>query len=87
MDYIAIPIDRTGFSLPQIDALAEALDQTEGKTLGYCRTGTRSTNLWALARARRGADPARLIAAAGAAGYDISGIAGVLDQLAGHDEA
>ena len=57
LDYLSIPIDQSGFSREQFEALAEALDRTDGKTLGYCRSGTRSTLLWALAQASRGAEP------------------------------
>ena len=61
-----------GISPFQAEALAELLDRTEGKTLLFCRSGTRSTWLWALARARRGADPDTLIAQAAQAGYDLT---------------
>jgi uncharacterized protein (TIGR01244 family) len=42
--------------------------------LAFCRSGTRSTFLWALARAERGADAEALVAAAAAAGYDLTPI-------------
>ena len=59
---------------PQAEALAKMLDGAEGKTLLFCRSGTRSTFLWALARARRGADPDTLIAQAASAGYDLTAL-------------
>ena len=58
----------------QIEAMAEALDEAEGKLLAFCRSGTRSTHLWALACARRGADPDTLVGQAAAAGYDLTAI-------------
>ena len=82
LDYLSIPIDQSGFSREQFEALAEALDRTNGKTLGYCRSGTRSTLLWALAQASRGAEPGDLASAAGTAGYDLAPIAPALDRLA-----
>ncbi|WP_305097388.1 TIGR01244 family sulfur transferase [Croceibacterium aestuarii] len=82
LQYRAIPIDHSGFSLSQVAAMDEALTAAEGKVLAYCRSGTRSTFLWALAQARRGTAPAALVATASAAGYDISPIAGMLQQLA-----
>lgn len=82
MDYIAIPIDHSGFSREQFEALAQALERAEGKVLGYCRSGTRSTLLWSLAQASRGADPAELAAAATAAGYDIAPVRPALEKLA-----
>jgi sulfide:quinone oxidoreductase len=51
--------------------MAHALADLEGPVLAYCRTGTRSTMLWALTQA--GAQPADGLIATGAeAGYDIS---------------
>ncbi|MDP3404247.1 MAG: TIGR01244 family sulfur transferase [Brevundimonas sp.] len=53
--------------------MAEALKRLEGPVLAYCRTGTRSTILWALSEA--GVQPAdALIAAASGAGYDLSAL-------------
>ena len=82
IDYLAIPIGHGGFSRPQVDALAEAFDKADGPVLGYCRSGTRSTFLWALARASRGEDPDTLAAAAAEAGYDLSPIRPAIDALA-----
>lgn len=82
IDYIAIPIGRAGFSEPQIDQLVDALDRNDGKTLGYCRSGTRSTLLWALARAKAGDNPEAIAAAASEAGYDISPVRPMVDMLA-----
>ena len=59
------------------------LAAAEGPVLAYCRSGTRSTNLWALAEASRGEDPAGLVEAAAGAGYDLNGIRPMLDQLSG----
>jgi uncharacterized protein (TIGR01244 family) len=80
--YVAIPVTHAGFSHAQIDALTTALAEHPGPVLAYCRSGTRSTNLWALAQARAGGDPSTLCAQAAAAGYDLSGIRPTLDALA-----
>lgn len=54
-----------------IDAMRQAMDDLPKPILGFCRTGTRTTYLWALASA--GTRPADEIMAAGsAAGYDLS---------------
>jgi uncharacterized protein (TIGR01244 family) len=82
MDYIAIPVTHAGFSLPQVDAMAAALSGSQGKVLAYCRSGTRSTLLWALARASRGENPAGLSAKAARAGYDLTPISTMLDMAA-----
>lgn len=82
IDYLAIPITHSGFSHPQVAALADALGRSEGPVLGYCRSGTRSTLLWALARASMGDDPEELAAAAAHAGYDLGPVRPAMDALA-----
>lgn len=82
LDYVAIPVTHAGFSEAQVKAMAEALANAEGSVLAYCRSGTRSTLLWALAEASCGANPNRLAAQAAAAGYDISPVRALVDMLA-----
>ncbi|MFD1787609.1 TIGR01244 family sulfur transferase [Sphingomonas floccifaciens] len=79
--YRAIPVGHSGFSGNQVEAMAQALTAASGPVLAFCRSGTRSTHLWALARARMGDDPGTLVAKAAEAGYDISGIRAMLDTL------
>lgn len=81
--YVAIPVTHAGFSEAQVKAMAQALAAANGPVLAYCRSGTRSTLLWALAEASKGADPATLAAQAAGAGYDISPVRTVVDMLAG----
>ena len=76
--YVAIPVDHSGFAEDQVARMAEVLSGAAGPVLAYCRSGTRSTWLWALARARLGDDPAALIGKAAAAGYDLSPLAPML---------
>jgi len=80
--YVAIPITHSGFSHTQIAAMAEALAGAEGQVLAYCRSGTRSTFLWALAETSQGNNPEDLVAAASNAGYDLTPIRAMLDTLA-----
>lgn len=81
--YHAIPVTHAGFSAHQVEAMRAALDDANGPVLAYCRSGTRSTNLWALAEASRGENPEGLIELAAGAGYDLAGIRPLLDQLSG----
>ena len=81
LSYTAIPITHAGFSHPQIDAMAAVLAEAGGPVLAYCRSGTRSCNLWALAAVKAGAHPDAAMAKAAAAGYDLSGIRPLLDAL------
>lgn len=82
IDYLEIPVGHSGFSHPQVAKLAEALERDRGTVLGYCRSGTRSTLLWALARASMGDDPEALAAAAAQAGYDVQPVRPAMDALA-----
>lgn len=83
MRYLAIPVTHAGFAPWQIDALDEALEGNgDGKSLFYCRSGTRSTLLWALSRARAGDNVEVIRQMADGAGYDIAPIRHVMDALA-----
>jgi uncharacterized protein (TIGR01244 family) len=74
LGYRHIPI-AGGFNGDDILAMAEALDAAgEGRVLAFCKSGTRSCYLWALARAERGGKAEEIVAAAEAAGYDFSPI-------------
>lgn len=89
LDYVAIPVTHAGFSGPQVDAMIAALSKAEagsGKVLAYCRSGTRSTLLWSLARAKQGHNPAELSKLAANAGYDLSPVRPMLDALSGQVE-
>lgn len=80
IDYVAIPVTHAGFSQAQVDAMEQALD-VEGPVLAYCRSGTRSTLLWALARAKAGDSPAVIASKAAAAGYDVSPVRQLIEML------
>lgn len=83
LSYHAIPVTHAGFSMPQVEAMRAAIEGADGPVFAYCRSGTRSTNLWALAEASRGSDPETLISKAAQAGYDINGLRPMLDALSG----
>ncbi|WP_109808007.1 TIGR01244 family sulfur transferase [Sphingosinithalassobacter portus] len=78
-----IPVTAAGFSGNQVEAMVGALNKSDGPVFAYCRSGTRSTNLWALAKASEGSDPDTLIAAGAQGGYDLNGIRPLLDTLSG----
>lgn len=81
LGYRYIPVTGGGMTPDKIAETVAALEEADGPTLAYCRSGTRSTFLWALAEASRGAQPQDLVTAAAAAGYDISAIAPALEAL------
>ena len=84
LDYVAIPISHAGFSKPQVDAMLAAVSRPDAKILAYCRSGTRSTLVWALARSAAGEDGDALANLAANAGYDLSPIRPIMDQLRAH---
>ena len=77
--YTALPVGH-GFTHAQVAAMGEAL-AADGPVLAFCRSGTRSTYLWALARAAAGDDPDALAIKAAAAGYDLAPLRPLLEQL------
>ena len=79
LDYVHIPVVPGQIGASDVDKFAGALDQHEGPVLAFCRTGTRSTMLWALSQAgQRSAD--EIIATAKEAGYDIEALRPKLEQ-------
>jgi sulfide:quinone oxidoreductase len=65
--------------MEMVEATRDALDESAGPVLCYCRSGTRSTTLWALSQAGRlPAD--EIISAAANAGYDVSHLAAHLSK-------
>jgi uncharacterized protein (TIGR01244 family) len=79
LEYRHIPV-ASGFSPDQVQAMSEALESAEGRVLAFCRSGTRSTFLWALARSQAGEDGEALIRKAAGAGYDLTPISGFLQR-------
>lgn len=81
LGYTPIPVDHSGFNMGQVETMAAVLDSAPGPVLAFCRSGTRSANLWALAEAKRGGDPDAIIAAAARGRYDVSGLRPTLVSL------
>lgn len=77
--YHHIPLGREGVSPQMVEQTKSVLEGSAGPVFCYCRSGTRSTTLWALSQA--GKQPATdIISAAANAGYDVSHLAGHLSQ-------
>lgn len=81
IEFCAIPFTAGQQTLQDVDAFSRALDKLPGPVLAYCRTGSRSSQIWAMARA--GELPvADIVARADAAGIDLAKLTPVLEQLA-----
>ncbi len=75
LDYVWDPVIG-GPTLAQADAMFRATNDS-GKTLAFCRSGTRSINTWALGQLRSGAMTAdELVPLGERAGYDLSWLRG-----------
>jgi uncharacterized protein (TIGR01244 family) len=79
LGYIAIPLGREGVSPDMVEKTRQVLEGSTGPVFCYCRSGTRSTTLWALSQAGQ-EDAASIIGKAQHAGYDMSHLAGHLRQ-------
>jgi uncharacterized protein (TIGR01244 family) len=65
-----------------MQAVADALSNGQGPVFAWCRSGTRSVTAWALAMAEtRQLPSAQIIAAGEAAGYNLSPLKQLLDDL------
>src|SRR5690606_9992093 len=51
MSYVAIPLGRDGVSQDMVERTREVLEGSAGPVFAFCRSGTRSTTLWALSQA------------------------------------
>lgn len=77
--YVAIPLGREGVSPDMVEKTRQVLEGSTGPVFCYCRSGTRSTTLWALSQAGK-EDAGSIIGKAQNAGYDMSHLAGHLGQ-------
>lgn len=80
--YAYIPVSGMAMTEDAIAAHRAAIDQAGGPVFAYCRTGTRSTMMWALAESGR-IPVDDLVAAAGKAGYDLGSMAPALKARLG----
>ncbi len=79
LDYYAIPLGREGVSPEMVEQTKAALEESNGPVFCFCRSGTRSTTLWALSQAGE-MDASEIISQAAGAGYDMSHLAGHLNR-------
>jgi uncharacterized protein (TIGR01244 family) len=79
--YHHIPITAARLSRGDVDAFAATLRDAPAPVVAHCRSGTRSTLLWALSRMRDGADPLALVAEAARHGIDIASLPALAARL------
>jgi len=71
--YVDLPVVSGALTPEVINRFGELLRDLEKPVLAFCRSGTRSISLWALAEARQG-DIEDVMRRAAAAGYDLRGL-------------
>jgi sulfide:quinone oxidoreductase len=76
--YRYVPVVSGQFTPQDVAAFRKALDELEGPVVAFCRSGTRSSVLWAMANAGQMPED-DIIAIAARAGYDLSALRGRLD--------
>jgi uncharacterized protein (TIGR01244 family) len=79
--YHHIPVTAASLSRADVDAFAALLATAPQPIVAHCRSGTRSTLLWALARLREGEDPMALIGIAARYGIDIAALPAIAARL------
>ncbi|MGG7644999.1 TIGR01244 family sulfur transferase [Rhodovulum sp. YNF3179] len=72
-DFRFLPIKPGSITADLMTAFDDILATAKGPILGYCRTGNRSSTLWALSKAPL-LSPDAILAATGRAGYDLSAL-------------
>lgn len=81
MAFVDNPVVNGGLTMDMVEAQGRAIAEASGPVFAYCRSGTRSTIVWALSQA--GHLPTdEMIAAAAQAGYDLANMRGQIDALA-----
>lgn len=77
--FVHIPVRGSAIGPDAVAAFRQALNDLPGPILAFCRSGTRTTVLWALSQAgERPVDD--IIRAAADAGHDLSGLRPRLEQ-------
>jgi sulfide:quinone oxidoreductase len=79
--YHHIPFVGATLSAADIDAFEAVLKDSPQPMVAHCRSGTRSTMIWALTRIRQGDDPAALVALGARNGVDISALPALAAKL------
>jgi len=80
LTFIIQPVTHHDLTMDMIESQKAAMDKATGPVLAYCASGTRSSIVWSYMQAKdMSADD--IIAATGAAGYDLGGMRGQLDAI------
>jgi uncharacterized protein (TIGR01244 family) len=79
--FLNLPFTAPTLTPEHVAIFAEALTNADGKILAFCRTGNRSSMLWAAANVALGAPLDAVIQQAADAGFDLKPAAGFIRDL------
>ncbi len=81
--FLDLPFTMNTLTPDHVARFAKALAESKGRVLAYCRSGSRSSLLWAAAQVAAGADVDAVLAQAQDAGIDLSQAREFVDALGG----
>ena len=84
VDFRYLPIKPGVVTDDILTAFEDTIKSCKAPILAYCRTGTRSATLWAMARSKL-LSPDAILAATGQAGYDLGGLRPRMEERFGVD--
>ena len=79
--FLDLPFTMNTLTPDHVAQFTTAIAGTEGRVLAYCRSGSRSSLLWAAAKVAAGADVDDVLAQAQDAGIDLSQARALVDSL------
>jgi len=82
MEMRYVPISHGGLSMGDIEDFGAARDAMDRPHFAYCRSGMRTSSIWALHQATTGAEVEEILAKAASAGFRLDHMSGMLGQLA-----
>jgi uncharacterized protein (TIGR01244 family) len=81
LTYHAIPMESGAIDIDAIAPTRAALASATGPVLAFCRSGARSTALWAMAQCSAGSPVDDVVDLAAYAGYDLAPLVPLFHQL------
>ncbi|NEQ43728.1 MAG: TIGR01244 family phosphatase [Leptolyngbya sp. SIOISBB] len=86
LNYVHIPVKMPELTSATVEQFDAALTENPGPTLAYCKSGTRSCVLWAMANAKQNTMPlAALMQRATQGGHDLTRLRPLIEQYASAD--
>lgn len=79
LPYYFLPVGRDGLSPELIAQTEKIIEEADGPVFAFCRTGTRSTTVWALSQGGK-ITSNEIISAAAGGGYDVSHLRAHLER-------